>query len=240
MIRKLKQFIMKNLIILIGILCISSTIVSQGQINSKKVLIAELQGEYRGQELDGLANGEGSAMGENIYIGEFKNGYPHGEGKYIWAGDDYYVGNFKKGKRSGFGTHYLMIDGKSSYIEGHWKNDRYIGKYDNDKGYKINRKFGGIERISYIYKGIGGTNEVSIKLMRSGASKKPLGRSFYANSGDVFEVNRPYKYGILNMEFPFTGQLLFYVDSKTGTSLIKCELDFELTREGSWDIIIYV
>ena len=206
----------------------------------ESVLLPELQGEYRGSTVDGLANGQGSAKGDDIYIGEFKKGYPHGEGKYIWAGDDYYVGHFKKGKRNGFGKQFLLLDGKSSFIEGIWKNDRYIGKSDLDKGYRITRKFGGIDRISYIYKGKGGMDEVSIKLMRSGASKKPMNRSFYASSGDVLEVNAPYKYSIQNIDFPFTGQMFFYVQSKTSTALIKCELDFELLRQGSWDIIIYV
>ncbi|MCF8299253.1 MAG: hypothetical protein K9J13_17020 [Saprospiraceae bacterium] len=231
---------MKTFILVLGIVSFSILLNAQVKTDSSSVLVAELKGEYRGAKLNGLANGQGSAMGQNIYIGNFKNGYPDGEGKYIWSGDDYYVGHFKKGKRNGFGTHYLMIDGKSSYIEGQWKKDLYVGKFETDKGYTITRKFGGIDRISYIYKGTSGTNEISIRLMRSGASKKPLNRSFYANSGDVFEIESPYKYGISNIEFPFAGQLLFYVESKIGTSLVKCELDFELTREGSWEIIIYV
>ncbi len=228
---------MKTFIYILGLCLIPLTSMSQEE---KPVLVSELQGEYRGLLENELASGYGSAKGENIYIGEFKKGYPHGKGKYIWAGDDYYEGSFKKGKRHGYGKQFLILNGRSSYIEGIWKGDKYIGKSNHEKGYKVTRKFGGIDRISYIYKGKGGMDEVSIRLMRSGASKKPLNRSFYASSGDVLEINFPYKYSIQNIDFPFNGQMLFYVQSKTSQALIKCELDFELIRKGSWDIIIYV
>ncbi len=113
---------------LIFLLAFIPTILLSQTNNSCQVKVPELQGEYRGDCKNGLADGKGSAQGKHIYEGEFKKGYPHGEGKYIWAGDDYYVGSFRKGKRSGFGKHYLMVDGKSSFIEGYWKNDAYIGK----------------------------------------------------------------------------------------------------------------
>ncbi|MGC9375584.1 MAG: hypothetical protein ACP5DQ_11160 [Bacteroidales bacterium] len=32
------------------------------------------------------------------YEGKFKNGLPHGSGKYTWSNGDNYDGQFKKGK----------------------------------------------------------------------------------------------------------------------------------------------
>ncbi|MCF8299254.1 MAG: hypothetical protein K9J13_17025 [Saprospiraceae bacterium] len=203
------------------------------------VKVPELQGEYRGDCKKGLADGTGSAQGEHIYEGEFKKGYPHGEGKYIWAGDDYYVGSFKKGKRSGFGKHYLIIEGKSSYIEGYWKNDIYLGKEKKVQNYSSVRKTG-IDRVSYIYKGSGdGTNEIMIRFKRAGAGSRSqvYSPSINASSGDLIDQGE--RYGFENVEFPFSASMSFNVPNKANTMLILATLTFEIMKEGSWDVIIY-
>lgn len=206
---------------------------------SCKVLMANLEGEYRGECKKGLADGEGSALGKHIYEGKFKKGYPHGQGKYIWAGDDYYEGSFKKGKRSGYGKHYLIIDGKSSFIEGYWKNDAYIGKEKKVQNYSTVRKTG-IDRVSYIYKGAGdGTNEIMIRFKRGGGGSRSMvsGISTHASSGDL--VDQGEQYGFENVTFPFKASMSFSVPSKMNTMMILATLNFEIMKDGSWDVIIY-
>lgn len=206
-----------------------------------KVLVEDLQGEYRGECKKGLAHGEGSAQGKHIYEGQFKKGYPDGEGKYIWSGDDYYVGNFRKGKRNGYGKHYMMVDGKSSFIEGYWSNDAYTGKNKRVKKYNTISK-AGIERVSYAFKGNNGTNEVIIRFKRAGTEifSELQQLSMTANSGD--EVSQSNRFGYENMKFPFKADLSFAAPAKMDISgmTIQCRLSFEIFVEGSWEISVYI
>lgn len=229
---------MKKILSLILLLSIPLLMLSQDK-QVCKVLVPDLQGEYRGECKKGLANGEGSARGKHIYEGEFKRGYPHGEGKYIWAGDDYYVGSFRKGKRDGYGKHYMLIDGKSSFIEGYWKNDNYIGKEKRTQNYSTVRKTG-IDRVSYIYKGTGdGTNEIMIRFKRAGGGSRSMisGISTTTSSGDL--VDQGEKYGFENVSYPFTATMSFNAPNKMNTMMMMATLNFEIMKEGSWDVIIY-
>lgn len=228
---------MKNFILIIILAIVPTFLISQNK--SCKVKVPELQGEYRGDCKNGLADGNGSAQGDHIYEGEFKKGYPHGEGKYIWAGDDYYVGSFRKGKRSGFGKHYMIIEGKSSFIEGYWKNDAYIGKEKKTESFTTVRKTG-IDRVSYIYKGTGaGTNEIMIRFKRGGSGSRSqiYNPSITASSGDLIDQGE--RYGFENVEFPFKASLSFSAPNKTNSMLILATLSLEIMKEGSWDVIIY-
>lgn len=57
------------------------------------------------------------------YVGELKDGLPHGQGTYISKNGDKYVGEHKDGKRHGQGT-YTFGDGPN-------KGDKYVGEYKN-------------------------------------------------------------------------------------------------------------
>lgn len=229
---------MKKLLSITVFLFLTLALFSQKK-QSCEVLLAELVGEYRGECNKGLADGKGSARGKHIYEGEFKKGYPHGEGKYIWAGDDYYVGIFKKGKRNGYGKHFMLIDGKSSFIEGYWKNDVYIGKQKKEQSYSTGRKTG-VDRVSYIYKGLGdGTNEIMIRFKRAGGGSRSMVSSLSttASSGDL--VDQGEDYGFENVTYPFTASMSFSVPNKMATIMIMATLNFEIMKEGSWDVIVY-
>eukprot|EP01034_Spumella_vulgaris_P044989 gene44989-55999_t len=41
----------------------------------------------------------------HVYLGEFKDGRQHGEGKLTWANGDVYSGTFFEDKHQGFGTY---------------------------------------------------------------------------------------------------------------------------------------
>jgi len=63
-----------------------------------EVVVPELYGHYKGGCERGKAHGRGKAIGKNLYEGEFVNGYPEGQGTYIWADEAQFVGQFKKGE----------------------------------------------------------------------------------------------------------------------------------------------
>ena len=62
----------------------------------------------------------------DYYIGEYKDGYRHGQGTYWYADGRKYVGDWKKSMKHGKGTKYTA-DGQISK-EGVWADDKYVGK----------------------------------------------------------------------------------------------------------------
>ena len=55
-------------------------------------------------------------MNGDIYVGDWKQGVPHGHGEMtISANGEQYVGQFKEGRRSGFGT--IYYPNNSSFVE---------------------------------------------------------------------------------------------------------------------------
>ena len=91
---------MKKLVLIIASGFLVSAICSQSCI----VSIDSLKGQYKGGCKHGKAHGFGTAIGSGSYTGNFKNGYPAGEGKYIWRNGTWYDGNWKAGLFDGNGT----------------------------------------------------------------------------------------------------------------------------------------
>lgn len=54
------------------------------------------------------------------YEGDFREGKPHGHGKFTWKEGNTYTGDFVNGKQHGFGQ--LYIKEKSKVYETHWQN----------------------------------------------------------------------------------------------------------------------
>ncbi len=209
------------------------------ETQSCKVIVPNLDGKYFGECKKGLADGQGSARGIHIYEGEFNKGYPHGEGKYIWAGDDYYEGTFKKGKRNGYGKHYMIIDGKYVLTEGFWENDVYIGKEKKVQNYSTDLK-AGIKHVFYNYKGIdASTNEIMIVFKKGNNESKSIvsDPSIEGSSGNLIDLEE--KYGFENVAFPFKAKLSFNAPNETKPEFTSATLNFEIMKEGSWDVIIY-
>ena len=118
---------MRNILLCAILLLSSSFCFSQ----KCEVLLVALKGTYEGDCKKNKADGNGTATGEDSYTGSFKNGYPDGRGKYTWKNGDWYDGQWKKGKREGKGSmFYKEKDTKDSLLTGYWKNDKYVGKYE--------------------------------------------------------------------------------------------------------------
>ena len=96
-----------------------------------EVLMPSIAGQYEGDCKKGKANGNGKAEGTDQYLGEFKDGMPHGKGIYRWKNGDFYDGEWVKGKREGDGGMAYKRTGKAdSVVTGFWKKDTYVGKYE--------------------------------------------------------------------------------------------------------------
>ena len=109
-----------------------------------KVNDPDINAEYVGDCVNELAHGKGKAKGRDTYEGEFKLGFQHGKGSYVWSNGDTYIGEWKKGKREGKGkiafSNGDMYEGEwvKSEAEGKGKylatnGDVYVGEYKNSK-----------------------------------------------------------------------------------------------------------
>ena len=84
---------MKNLI-LFSLFCVTTQFIN-AQTDSCKVLLEKISGKYTGDCISGLANGKGKSIGEDTYIGTFKDGLPDGKGKYIFKNGDVFYNSRK-------------------------------------------------------------------------------------------------------------------------------------------------
>lgn len=182
-----------------------------------KVSIPSISGTYEGECKSDKANGKGKSIGVDTYEGNFKNGYPEGEGKYAWKDGNWYEGNFKAGLRSGIGTlHYSRVDKPDSSLSGYWAKDKYLGKYEYP--YKV-------LSTSYMVKSasvsVGDKNDIPqiVILLSSvtggsvdlhGSIPKPILTSIdikngsYINKQEVTTLEKTNMYTLTNVIFPFS------------------------------------
>ena len=84
-----------------------------------------LEKEITKEMLDNLYIGKGTYDTDTSrYVGEWKDGKRHGQGKYVLYDEWTYEGEWKDGKRNGQGTYSV---GLSEYI-GEWKDDKKDGQ----------------------------------------------------------------------------------------------------------------
>lgn len=97
------------------------------------VSVDALKGQYTGDCKKGKAGGTGTGIGIDSYTGNFKNGYPDGQGKYTWKNGSWYDGLWKNGLFEGQGT-LSNVDntkpGETVILTGFWMKGKYIGSYE--------------------------------------------------------------------------------------------------------------
>src|SRR5210317_1328057 len=66
-----------------------------------------------------------SLLSEGIYVGELRNGIPHGNGRMVFREEwSFYKGMWKHGVRHGFGTMVSKCGKKRDIYTGEWKNGK--------------------------------------------------------------------------------------------------------------------
>jgi hypothetical protein len=206
-----------------------------------KVLLPSISGTYTGDCKSDKANGMGKSVGTDTYEGNFKNGYPEGQGKYSWKDGNWYEGDFKSGVRSGRGTlHYSRVDKPDSNLTGYWSKDKYIGMYEYP--YKV-------QSTSYMVKSatvtVGDKKDVpQIVIFLSsvtggsvdahGSIPKPMltgidiKNGSYINKQEVTTLEKTNMYTLTNVIFPFSAVFRIGGD----------DVAVDFNNSGSWTLTV--
>ena len=225
---------------------VSLFIMSELFSQSCDVSLESLKGQYTGNCRKGKAEGTGTAIGIDSYTGNFKNGYPDGEGKYTWKNGSWYEGLWKNGLFEGHGTWNNVENnpGSPAVLTGFWKKGKYISRYE--KPFIIHSKTNNINDIN-IRKLNGTESEITItvKNITGGAltlSRTPLPKStlvdiqiiegrFEQQVTDESSSPVTNKYILRKVTFPFHAILSF---ETTGTKLQGDKLEIEIFEDGYW------
>lgn len=99
---------------------------------------ADIANDYSGACQNGLANGKGTAVGRDRYVGEFRDGEKNGKGVYTWANGSRYEGEYSNDRKDGFGTLRMVrgdpgIQSWEKDGKGKWVGDNYVvqGMFNN-------------------------------------------------------------------------------------------------------------
>ena len=229
---------MKNLIIIFFIFCLwFLALLSFGQTDCK-VLKAEISLIYKGDCKNGLADGDGEASGRDHYIGEFKKGFPNGKGIYDWSTGEVYEGDWRKGLRHGTGEYSFIDNGNDTTLSGRWERDEFVGSNNKETPYEIIYKYN-IGRLNFVNYGAstGAGNDIKFKVLR-GIAEVFVSPTLIGDSGTMWTEGD--FIGFRNVEFPFTGKMIFSAPNAFNAATLKSELRFKITQPGKWDVYIYL
>ena len=229
---------MKFLIIIPVLLYVSLLAHSQ----KCEVLVQTLKGTYEGDCKKSKANGKGTATGEDVYTGDFKNGYPEGFGKYVWENGDWYEGQWKKGLRDGQGIMHLTAENsKDSLLDGFWKKDKYTGKFEHP--YIIHSKTADIvqvevqherSRIKDIFISLestrGGAMAIGRQIPKPTITNLDIINGLFINQIDQANMPKTNSTTLRGVEFPFRARI------SIGSEMI----DIEFLEDGKYSVSIRI
>jgi len=199
-----------------------------------EVLHENLKGEYRGECRRGLAHGYGEAQGKDHYLGDFKRGYPDGNGTYTWSAGERYRGEWKNGLRNGEGTYYFFADGKDTVIRGKWIDDRYVGVY-HERPYNVDYR-NNVGRVTFT-KISSDMSYVRLKFMRHGGENTNISELLIYGTSGQENTSRMFT-GFENTEFPFQAKVSFNAPNSFYAASMRCEVRFQIFEPGAWVVSI--
>jgi hypothetical protein len=242
----LKQITMKKLTIFSFLISFTAISVLAQPCS---VNVDSLKGQYSGGCSNGKADGKGTANGIDTYSGEFRNGYPDGQGKYIWKNGNWYEGSWKKGQFNGEGSlHTKKNDVDSAVvITGFWTKGKYVGKYE--KPYSITALTNAVNTMN-IRKQKNGQSEINISVKNTTGGAFTV-KDFVAPKSKLVDIELlegrfeqqvndeqttvvPNKYILRRVTFPFRANLVF----ETVGALMphKEKVAVEIMESGNWYI----
>jgi len=203
-----------------------------GQNDTCKVFVKAIAGNYKGDCLNGMANGKGASKGIDTYTGYFVNGFPDGKGKYEFENGNVFTGYWRKGLKNGQGKFIYFIAGKKNVQEGFWKEDNYIGRSDPDDFYKITNHSGTehfeIKKVN--------DNQVKIKISFYSAMSRyiPDNINITTTTGQSAEENKGFS--IYNYFTPNLCEISYVIKTSGGDKI--CKISFEILKLGNYEVMI--
>lgn len=212
------------------VLCVMCSVVLTAQTAPPcRVALPALEGSYEGGCKNGLAQGKGTASGIDQFSGTFRQGFPHGKGRYTWSSGDVYEGQWNMGRRDGEGTFTGKIDGRDTILAGMWKEDRYAGP--KPQAPNIIQKYN-ITETTFVRTGEG--NKFSVQFWQNGTPNNIEGLEIVTNSGMENQAGRITFY--YDVQFPFHCKINYRSWNSLRTVQYNCTLEFEITQPGSWEL----
>ncbi len=239
---------MKKLLLHVILLLVLSNSLAQSCV----VSVNELVGQYTGGCKKGKAEGQGTAIGIDKYTGTFKNGQPHGRGKYEWKSGGFYDGFWKDGLFDGPGTLQRPHEAERDSMiirEGFWKKGRYVGRYE--KPFLVNMLTNNISDVNV--RKLNNSQShivVAVKSITGGAassgvvlpkvrliSTEVIEGRFEQQLADETSSPISNKYSFRQVTFPFYAVLTF---AATGTFLQPEKLRIEIRESGDWYVQVAI
>ncbi len=205
---------------------------SQQKDSGCRVLLKEISGSYNGDCKDGLADGKGTAIGEDSYTGTFINGLPEGKGVYKYKNGNMFSGYWKNGLKNGKGEFKSMVDGKATITKGYWKDGDYVGITEPDDEYRIT-KLTAIE--NYSIKNIKGDQNF-IEISFEKVMKKYIPRDLEVTLSSGYKIKQNLKIIIQNYNFPVNCDLHFTIPTTGG--IRQCYFGFTIYKPGKYEVFI--
>jgi len=224
--------VLKTLIFTFTLFSLSSLQAFSQNEPTCQVLLPEISGTYKGGCKDGLADGKGSAKGQDSYSGYFKNGLPEGNGKYTYENGNVFSGSWSKGVKDGQGEFIYYINGTKYFQKGFWKNGDFIGKTDPNINYKI-KSISGIENCT-INKLEVNDEKIRISFVNMGVKFTPNNLRVNSSTGQVNQEGKTFV--VFNYNYPVICDVQFTIQSSGGDK--TCMLSFEILKPGNYEVII--
>jgi len=223
---------LKKTIFLIAGLILTATLAIAQQTTDSVVLLKEISGTYKGKCHNGLANGQGTATGQDTYKGMFKDGLPDSKGKYTYSNGNVYEGYWSKGMKNGEGKFTFFINGKATVQRGYWKNDTYAGTTNPDEFYSVT-SLSGIEAYS-IKKLDDKATQIKVSFYGAMLKNVPYGLNITSSSGQIVRENK--NFGVYNYVCPIHCVVTFKIRTAGGNR--ECNLTFDIYQPGNYEVII--
>lgn len=206
----------------------------QAQESTCKVLDKRISEHYKGRCKNGLAHGNGVAIGVDKYDGKFKKGLPYGFGIYTQFNGGKYTGYFKEGKKHGKGTFTFKFQGRDSTYNGIWKSDSLV-KVILPPKYKIEKN---INVTRYSVQRMTSGNRILFQFLQNGTQNRSI-TNFHliANKGTYLKFGD--REGYENIDFPVTCKATYITRSPSGTTTLRVEFEITINQPGDWLITIH-
>lgn len=224
---------MKNLILIIITLFLAQSL--NAQTESCKVLIEKISGKYTGKCKNELANGKGKSIGEDTYIGTFKDGLPDGKGRYYFKNGDVFKGLWKNGQREGKGKFEYTLNGENHTLIGYWKEGEYVGITDPDISYRVTSASGIFDYTVDEKEAVSEyDNVITLSIKSAFIDFVPRDLKIENSSGQVVQSGK--KFGINNYFYPLHCEISYTI--LVGQMRKQCRFIIDILKEGNYTITL--